>query len=589
MAGLAFLAGTGLRGADVTRRLGRAAVVAALVTGAGAAADLAGWAPAGVTFAGGRVGGLLGQPTYLAALALLLGPVAAGVACDPSAGRAWRLAAASGAAGCGLAVIAAQTRGAWLGAAVAAAAGAAAWRAARHNPPRDPVPDPAGAPDPASMATSPGRAVAGPRGAAATRPGQAAAEPQEAAATSPGQAAAGAQGAACMSPVQAAAAPQGAVATGPPVAGRGRGGSWRTVVMGVVAVGVVGVALATVGGLGDRAGSALGARDGGPGLPGRRVAGGGRRRRRRPAHRRRADGYRVAAPAHIDDAYARRHGRDEVVDRAHDAVLDVAAAGGVPAAALYVALLGLVAAGCARALRRPPHPVVAGMAIALVAWLVQQLAAFPIAEVDPVAWLLAGALATAVSGTEVVARQPDAFPKPTGRANRWTQGAAAVLAVVLAAGGALAVRVDLDLADAQRLAADGRPAAALATADRGTRLRPDDIDAWYVAARVASTRGGLLGVDAGLDRVERGRDRFPGDPALRDLEEELLADRALRSGLPGDLAAAEAASRAAISADPANPVHHRRLAAVLALGGDEDGAAAARRRADDLTPPGAEP
>jgi len=278
-------------------------------------------------------------------------------------------------------------------------------------------------------------------------------------------------------------------------------------------------------------------------------------------------------------------------------VLDVAVAGGVPAAALYVALLGLVAAACARALRRPPHPVVAGMAIALVAWLVQQLAAFPIAEVDPVAWLLAGALAAAVSGTEsgteTVAGQPDASPKPRGLAHRRTQAAAAVIAaviaVVLATGGALAVRVDLDLADAQRLAADGRPAAALAAADRGTRLRPDDIDAWYVAAQVASARGGLLGVDAGLDRVERGRDRFPGDPALRDLEEELLADRALRSGLPGDLAAAEAASRAAISADPANPVHHRRLAAVLALGGDDGGAAAARRRADDLTPPGAEP
>ncbi len=358
---------------------------------------------------------------------------------------------------------------------------------------------------------------------------------------------------------------------------------------GVVAVGVVGVALATVGGLGDRAGSALGDRDGGLGsrVDEWRVAvavvaddpltGAG------------PDGYRVAAPAHIDAAYARRHGRDEVVDRAHDAVLDVAAAGGVPAAALYVTLLGLVAAACARALRRPPDPVVAGMAIALVAWLVQQLAAFPIAEVDPVAWLLAGALAAAVSRTEMVAGQPDTSPKPRGRAHRATHAAAAVIAVALAAGGALAVRVDVDLADAQRLAADGRPAAALATADRATRLRPDDIDAWYVAARVASTRGGLLGVDAGLDRVERGRDRFPGDPALRDLEDEMLADRALRSGLPGDLAAAEAASRAAIVADPANPVHHRRLAAVLALSGDEDGAAAARRRAENLTPPGAEP
>ena len=158
------------------------------------------------------------------------------------------------------------------------------------------------------------------------------------------------------------------------------------------------------------------------------------------------------------------------------------------------------------------------------------------------------------------------------------------MAVALAVGGLLAVRADVDLAHAQRLAADGDHGAALAAADRATRLRPDDIDAWYVAARVASSRRGLVGVDAGLDRVDAARRRFPADPALRDLGEELLVERALRSGLPEDAAAAARAARRAIAADPANPVHHRRLAAVLAAGGHDAAAAASARRADELSP-----
>ena len=58
---LAFLAGTALVRGQVERWLARAAVVAGLVTGAAVVADVAGWAPAAVTFAGGRVGGLLGH------------------------------------------------------------------------------------------------------------------------------------------------------------------------------------------------------------------------------------------------------------------------------------------------------------------------------------------------------------------------------------------------------------------------------------------------------------------------------------------------------------------------------------------------
>lgn len=476
---LAYMAGTGLRPTDVRRHLGRAAVVAGGVVGAGALADLLGWDPAGTRFAGGRVGGLLGQPTYLAAAAVLLGPVAVGVAADPGAGRWWRRVAVAAACACAVAVLGAQTRGAWVGAAVAGAlAGQAVvrWLVAH-------------------------RALA-------------------------------AIGLAGL----------GALALTGPLAGRG----------------AEAFDLSAGGGLGGRLDEwALAASV----VADHPVTGVG------------PEGYRIAAPGHIDDGYAGRHGRDEVVDRAHDGVLDVAVSAGLPAAALYLALLAGVAWRAVRALRRPPDPVVAGAAAGLVAWIVQQVVSFPIAEVDPAAWLLAGVVAVAIE-----ARPPATIPAGP------TRLAAGVLAGVLTVGGVLAVAADRDLRRAQRAGGRGLDALALVAADRATSRRPDDIDAWYVAAQVASTPPGLLAVDAGLDRVEAGLRWSPRDPALRSLHEALLVERALRSGLPSDLRTAAAAAEALVADDPAGPAHHRHLGLVLAAQGRTARAAAELRRALELDP-----
>jgi hypothetical protein len=276
------------------------------------------------------------------------------------------------------------------------------------------------------------------------------------------------------------------------------------------------------------------------------------------------EGYRIAAPAHVDGEYTRRHGRDELIDRAHSAPLDVAASAGIPAAVAYVALVGAVVVRCVRTSRRAPDPLVAGMALGVVAWAVQQVVGFPVAEVDPAAWLLAGLVAAGAPRPE----------RAAGRAGRVVAGA---LAAVLIVAGVTAVVADRSM----ERAADRRD---LVAADRATALRPDDVDAWYLAAQVAASGSSLLAVDAGLDRVEDGLGHLPRDPALRDLHEALLTERALRSELPEDLAAAARAARRGIAADPAGPAHHRRLGLVLAAQGREGGAAAALRLALDLDP-----
>ena len=142
--------------------------------------------------------------------------------------------------------------------------------------------------------------------------------------------------------------------------------------------------------------------------------------------------------------------------------------------------------------------------------------------------------------------------------------AAVAVAVVVAAVGWTGVAADRDLYAAERAGADRAPAAAVAAADRAAARRPDDIDAWYVAARLASAPAGLPAVDAGLDRVEEGLSWSPRDPALRALRTDLLVERALRSGLRDDLDAAERAARDRVVDDPSGPRAHRQLGLVLA-------------------------
>jgi hypothetical protein len=76
VAAAAFRVGTGAGGPGAARIVGRGLIVAAAALGAVAAAEALGWEPAGVGFAGPRLGGPYGQPAYLGAAGVLLAPTA---------------------------------------------------------------------------------------------------------------------------------------------------------------------------------------------------------------------------------------------------------------------------------------------------------------------------------------------------------------------------------------------------------------------------------------------------------------------------------------------------------------------------------
>jgi hypothetical protein len=503
-AAAAFRVGTGVGGPVAARIVGRGLIVAAAALGTVAAAEALGWEPAGVGFAGPRLGGPFGQPAYLGAAGVLLAPAAWAAA--RSEQGAWRRLGQAGAVAAAAAVVGSQTRGAWVGLAAAAVVAWPGLRPRRWS----------------------GRW------------------------------------------------------SGPALAGA------------VVAV-IVAVALLTP--LGARATAALDL-DGGTSrgrLDEWRVAAAAVAER--PALGAGPEGYRLVAPAHIDDDYARRYGRAVLVDRAHDGVLDVATAAGLPAALAYTALVAGVVARAWR-VRRHPAPLVTGAAAAFTGYMVQQVFLFPVAEVDPLAWLLAGLVMAAPQPHAHAHRRflapmfglhPKIGAKNGGAGGRAIGTGAIViaasgLALVIAGLGAADVLADHHLAAADRARGAGDDRRAEHEARAAVALRPDSIDVRYAAVSLLARGPGLLDVDAALDEVAEGRARSSLDPALADLEEQLLLTRAVRSELPEDAARARGAAAARLAADPANGAHHRRLGIAAALAGDDAAATAALHRALDLDP-----
>jgi O-antigen ligase len=252
------------------------------------------------------------------------------------------------------------------------------------------------------------------------------------------------------------------------------------------------------------------------------------------------EGYRIAFGRAVDDAYEIEHGRDQLPDRAHSAPLDVAATLGLPGLLAYLALLAVTAPFVWRALR-DGDLVAAGV----VAYLVQSLFLFPIAELEPVAWLLAGTL---VAGRRVA--------PPSG-----VRVVAAGLAIAVAFAGVLDVVADRrakGIIDGDDIAAD-----AAAT------LRPDAIRYRLAAARV-------LPPDDAIEQLDRAIDVSPLDPVVRSERADLL--------LEIDVEAALVALEALAEDDPRNAEVLLRLGVARARTGDLDGAEQAWTDAARLAP-----
>jgi O-antigen ligase len=242
------------------------------------------------------------------------------------------------------------------------------------------------------------------------------------------------------------------------------------------------------------------------------------------------EGYRIAFGDAVDASYQRQYGRNPLPDRAHDSLLDVAVTTGVPGVAVYLALLGLVGVFARRAMRTGP-PWLAGVATGLVAYTAGALLLFPVAELEPSVWLLAGLVSIQTSSeTElVIVTLP-----------RWTRAAAAGV-VTAVAGVALVLGVEAVRADRLMRAALDRQSPGVA--GRAVGLAPDNIVDRVAAAQIDAAAGSP---GTGLRQVEAGLRVSPEDPVLADEKASLLLQLS-------DWPAAAVDLSALITNDPRNP------------------------------------
>ncbi|MGE3621481.1 MAG: O-antigen ligase family protein [Acidimicrobiia bacterium] len=346
----------------------------------------------------------------------------------------------------------------------------------------------------------------------------------------------------------------------------------RATAVAVLAVAATVGLLALVGPIGARVGAAFDADA--PGGRGRldewRIA--ARAVAARPLLGAGPEGYRLVFPEVVDERYQVAHGRDPLPDRAHSAPLDVAVAGGIPALVAWAALVGVVGRHVRRALH-DPRPWLVGVAAGLVAHGAGSLFLFPVFELEPLAWLLAGV---------VVATTATAPGRALPRGRRPAGAALAALALLAATAGALDVAADRAArrADVALARGDGRAAARAARQAAGRR--PDVLRLHLLVARaaVAADEGTL----AGLAALDDALALSPDDPVARRERARLLVVRADATRTPAHLATARDAVATELDRDPLDPQLWALRAVVAELDGDEPGARAAVDRARALTP-----
>jgi Flp pilus assembly protein TadD len=216
---------------------------------------------------------------------------------------------------------------------------------------------------------------------------------------------------------------------------------------------------------------------------------------------------------------------------------------------------------------------VAGLATGLVAYQIGQLLLFPIGELEPVVWLLAGVVIAATA-------------RPAERSEHagsiMVVPALAFVAAIALGAGALDVAADRSAREAVDALAEGDTGRAVHAASDAARLRPDEVRLHLLESRalVADQQG----TAAALQSVGHALDRSPDDPVARLAKASLLVDRARATLVPEHITRARDAVDELLREDPHRAALWMLAGTAARLDGHAGVAESAWQRAEHLAP-----
>lgn len=277
------------------------------------------------------------------------------------------------------------------------------------------------------------------------------------------------------------------------------------------------------------------------------------------------EGYRTVFGRHVDIEYVVDHGRAVITDRAHAGVIDVGLVGGVPAAVLYVGLVALTVVALWPLVARGSATQV-GLAAGAIAYLVQQQFLFPLAEVDPLLWIVVGlGVGSAKAAQRPVSAEaaPDAGVIEGGVSERGVvvsplvRGLMLGLAALALQAGVFDVIADRRIQSAVAMA---DPNLSARQADSANQLRADSIRYDFIASRLWAP----VSIETSLARIDEGLRISPEDPALLGEQARRALDLAAETNEEADLERAIELLDSLTERDPNHPEHVMRLGVAYA-------------------------
>jgi hypothetical protein len=285
------------------------------------------------------------------------------------------------------------------------------------------------------------------------------------------------------------------------------------------------------------------------------------------------EGFGLEFGEHVNEDFVIKYSREQVYDRAHNGVIDVAADFGLPGLVCYLVVLGGVLAVAGRAVVSGETLfVVAGGSV--VGYVVQQQTYFQVSVIDAAFWLLVGVLAS----SQVRVRRSG-----TGR---WLPLGVVLLGFAIAVYAGLGIRADHH---DKRALATADPLVALDSLEAAAAIRPFDNVHYLEAASIARELPDPTVVADILDLIRSGRRYAPTDELMILAEVNLLNQVYRLTGDQGRLVEGDELLTSLIDRDPTNGEAYLRLGTSAYYRGDYASAEADWLRAEVLLPTSSAP